>query len=124
MPRAIKKKTGKIQTGFPKLAFFTGTSKRLSLPHSISNWDRNSYSINSGELVVIVAIGSRYTYLPMKKILVYHYVPYRALEEKLVPLTAIYNWTVNYVNLPWEITTNFQLIEKEIDGKITTTIAA
>lgn len=121
MPRQKKPKTG-VMPGFPKLAFYIGTSTSIRIPPYYNAWITNTVFLNPEELVVLVAEGSQYRYsrnINWNNIPVYYIVPVKALETGTPPITCIYSWKKYYKSLPNIDKNLVTIIEKDNGERIT-----
>lgn len=128
MARTKKPKTG-IQPGFPKLAFYIGPTKTINIPSDHYNWSRPSYLLESSELVVLVAEGYDWDYSRREgqyyaRINQYYFIPVKALENNIIPITAIHKWKEAYRTLTRSDQKLFTIIERKDIGEEPITFAA
>jgi|SRR5713226_3760419 len=91
-------KKARIQSGFPKLAFYRRSDNRhditkynIYFPIKSGNFQPSTqYKVSDGELLVLIAGNHSY----------YHYIPYNLLADEKVPLNAALTWTASYRNFP------------------------
>lgn len=104
----------KIAIGFPKLAKYIGQDATSYFPRYFNDWAMTRIDYKKGDLFVI----ANSIYSDYQQVLCYYVVPIAALENKLIPMSAITNWSSSYKKLPKIRANRFIVLDKAwIDGK-------